>query len=72
MGDVGRITEITARSEKSFEDAVRVGLERAGQTLRNIQSAWIKEQKVELKDGRIRFYHVDMLVTFILDDESAS
>lgn len=70
MNDVARITEITARSEKGFEDAIRVGLERAGKTLRNIEGAWVKEQKVEVDDGTISSYQVDLLVTFVLDDES--
>lgn len=69
MGHVARITEITARSDKGFEDAIKVGLERAGRTLRNIEGAWVKEQKVDVKDGAITAYHVDLLVTFILDDQ---
>jgi flavin-binding protein dodecin len=68
MADVARVTEITARSPKGFEDAIRVGLERANSTLRNVEGAWIKEQKVELEDGVIRAYYVNMLVTFVLDD----
>ena len=69
MGHVARITEITARSDKGFEDAIKVGLERAGKTLRNIEGAWVKEQKVDVKDGAITAYHVDLLITFILDDQ---
>jgi dodecin len=69
MSHVARVTEITARSEKGFEDAIRVGLERAGKTLRNIEGAWVKEQKVEVNDGVIASYQVDMLVTFVLDDQ---
>jgi dodecin len=69
MSHVARVTEITARSEKGFEDAIRVGLERAGKTLRNIEGAWVKEQKVEVRDGVIASYQVDMLVTFVLDDQ---
>lgn len=71
MGDVARVTEITARSEKSFEDAIQIGIARANETLRNVSGAWIKEQKVEVDNGRIRQYHVDMLVTFVLDDASS-
>ena len=67
MGSVARVTEISARSEKSFEDAVSTGLERATQTLRNVQSAWIKEQEVELNDGAVSAYKVNMLVTFVLE-----
>jgi flavin-binding protein dodecin len=69
MGEVARVTEITARSSKGWEDAVHVGLSRANDTLRGIKSAWIKEQKVEIKDGEISAYQVDMLVTFVLDED---
>ncbi|MCK9793067.1 dodecin family protein [Isoptericola sp. 4D.3] len=67
-GTVARVTEITARSDTSFEDAIRVGLERAGSTVRNITGAWVKEQKVEVSDGRIVAWQVDLQVTFVLDD----
>jgi dodecin len=67
-GTVGRVTEITARSGTSFEDAVQVGIERATKTLRHVEGAWIKEQRVEVQDGRILGYQVNMLVTFLLED----
>ena len=69
MGDIARVTEITARSDKSFEDAIRIGLDRANKTLRNVEGAWIKDQKVAMHDGRIDSYQVDMLVTFVLDGD---
>jgi flavin-binding protein dodecin len=68
MPSVGRVTEITCRSEKGFEDAIRVGIERANKTLRQVKSAWIKEQQVEVENGRVVGYRVNMLVTFVLDD----
>jgi flavin-binding protein dodecin len=68
MSSVGRVTEISSRSEISFEDAVRGGIERANKTLRGIKGAWIKEQQVDVVDGRIVGYRVNMLVTFILDE----
>jgi len=68
-GTVARVTEISARSDKSFEDALRVGVTRAGTTLRNVTSAWVKEQRVDVKDGRIQGYQVNLLVTFVLDNE---
>lgn len=67
-GSVARVTEISARSDKSFEDALRVGVNRAGSTLRNVTSAWVKEQRVDVKDGRIQGYQVNLLVTFVLDE----
>lgn len=68
MSTVGRVTEITSRSETSFEEAIRVGIERASKTLRGVKGAWIKEQQVEVEDGKIVNYRVNMLVTFVLDD----
>lgn len=65
---VARVTEISSRSEKSFEDAMTQGVERANKTLRNVKGAWIKEQQVDVVDGRIVGYRVNMLVTFVLDD----
>jgi len=65
---VARVTEISATSTKSFDDATKNGVERAGQTLRNVASAWVKEQSVKVTDGRIEHYQVNLMVTFLLDD----
>jgi flavin-binding protein dodecin len=65
---VARVTEISASSAQSFEAAIKEGLDRANQTLRNVRSAWIKEQQVRLEGGTVSEYQVNMLVTFILDD----
>ena len=65
---IARVTEISATSERSFEDALSQGIARATKTLRNVKSAWIKEQSVTVEDGRIVRYQVNMLVTFVLDD----
>jgi flavin-binding protein dodecin len=64
---VARITEISATSDTSFEDAIKVGLNRATQTLRGVKSAWVKEQEVMVADGEISGYKVNMLITFVLD-----
>ena len=53
MSSVARVTEISSRSEKGFEDAIEAGISRASKTLRNITSAWVKEQRVDVKDGKI-------------------
>ena len=65
---VARVTEISSTSTTSFEDAIKTGLERANSTLRNVRSAWIKEQQVRVEGGSISEYQVNMLVTFVLDD----
>lgn len=67
---VARVIEISATSSQSFEDAINQGLARAHKTLRNVKSAWIKEQSINLEEGRISVYQVNMLVTFVLDDAS--
>ncbi len=67
MSDVARVTEVSARSPESFEDAIRVAVERATQTLRGVTSAWVKEQQVKVDDGRVVEYQVNLLVTFVLE-----
>ena len=64
---VAKVTEISARSTKSFEDALQGGVARASKTIRNIHSAWVKEQRIEIKDGKITSYQVNIMLTFTLD-----
>jgi hypothetical protein len=64
---IAKVSEITSTSKKSFDDAVRAGLQRANKTLRNVKGAWIKDQKVYLEKGKIVAYRVTMKVTFVLD-----
>lgn len=68
MTTVARVTTLTARSEKSFEAAITEGIARASKTLRNVSGAWVKDQKVEITDGRITAWQVTLEVTFVLDD----
>jgi flavin-binding protein dodecin len=65
---VARVTEITSSSNKSFEDAIEQGIARAAKTLKNVEGAWIQEQKVVVENGKIAAYRVNMKVTFILTD----
>ncbi len=65
---VGKVVEITASSAKSFEDAIQNGIVRAAKTLEGIQGAWVKEQKVVIRDGKIAEYRVDLKVTFLLKE----
>jgi flavin-binding protein dodecin len=67
-GSVAKVSEISARSSKSFEDAIQVGVARASRTLRNVTSAWVKEQRLEIQDGKVVSYQVNMMVTFVLDE----
>ena len=66
---VARVTEIKASSTKSFDDAIKVGVERAQKTLTNVRGAWIENQEVVIDgNGKITEYRVQMKVTFILED----
>jgi flavin-binding protein dodecin len=65
---VARVTEITASSSKSFQDALEQGIERANKTLKNVKGAWVQEQKVEVENGRVVAYRINMKVTFVLTD----
>lgn len=64
---VARVTEISAMSPTSFDDAVKVGLDRATKTLRGVTGAWIKDQNVIIEDGKMVGYKVNMAITFVLE-----
>jgi len=65
---IAKISEISATSTKSFEDAIQQGITRATKTLRNVKSVWIKEQHVRVENGHLSEYQVNMMVTFVLED----
>ena len=65
---VAKVSEISVTSTKSFEDAIAQGIARANKTLRNVRSAWVKEQQVRVSDGVISEYQVNLMITFVIDD----
>jgi flavin-binding protein dodecin len=65
---VAKVSEISATSSKSFEDAIQMGITRAAKTLRHVRGAWVKEQHVRCDKGQIVEYQVNMMVTFVLDE----
>lgn len=65
---VAKVTEITSESSESFDAAIREGIEAAGRTIQNIQSVWIKDQQVIVRNNKPERYRVDMKVTFVLND----
>jgi flavin-binding protein dodecin len=65
---VAKVSEISATSSKSFEDALQQGIARASKTLRNVRSAWVKEQQVRVTNGAITEYQINIMVTFVIDD----
>ena len=67
---VARVTELSAVSEQSFEDAVNQAVARATKTLRNVEGAWVKDMNVLIEDGSIVGYKVNVAITFVLEDGS--
>jgi flavin-binding protein dodecin len=65
---IAKNIEISSTSETSFEDAIQQGIARISKTVKNVEGAWIKEQKVGVTDGKISKYHVIMIVSFVIDD----
>jgi flavin-binding protein dodecin len=65
---VAKVTEISASSSESFDDAIKQGIKRADETLDKIQGAWVNEMKVKVDDGDIVEYRVNLKVTFVLKD----
>ena len=65
---VAKVTEITASSTKSFDDAIRIGIERACKTLENVTNAWIQDHEVTIQQGKVTNYKVRLKITFILKD----
>jgi len=65
---IARITEISSTSTNSFEDAIQSGVARATKTIRNVRSAWVKEQQIKIDKGSIVEYQVNLMITFVLDE----
>lgn len=65
---VAKVTELSGTSQDSFEDAVKQTIDRANKTLRNVQSAWVKDMNVMVESGNITGYKVNLEITFILED----
>jgi len=64
---VARVTEISVISEQSFEDAIRQGIARANETLRNLEGAWVKDMNVMIENGEITGFKVNLEITFVLE-----
>ena len=65
---IARVTELICASNKSFEDAIKKGIDRATETLDGVTGAWVESQKVVVKDGKVAEYRVNLRVTFVLKD----
>ena len=67
MSSVAKVVELSADSDKSFEDALQQGIQRATKTLRNVRSVWIQDQVVLMEDNAPKIYRLHLKVTFKLD-----
>ncbi len=67
---IARVTEISSTSTRSFEDAIQNAVKRATETLRNVRSAWVKEQQIKIDNGSIVEYQVNLMITFVLDESN--
>ena len=67
---IAKNIEVSSTSEKSFEDAIQKGVARIAKTINNVQGAWVKEQKVGITDGKIDKYHVIMIVSFVINEDT--
>jgi flavin-binding protein dodecin len=65
---IAKVSEITATSAKSFNDAIDRGIKRASKTLKNITGAWVADQEVEVAKGKVTAYRVRLRITFVLED----
>jgi dodecin len=65
---VARVTELSATSDQSFEDAINMAVNRATQTLRNVESAWVKDMNVLIENNSIQGYKVNLAITFVLEE----
>ena len=68
---IARVTEISATSAQSFDDAVAQGIARATKTLRNVTGAWVKDQRVSIENNQVAHYQVNLQITFILEDSDS-
>jgi len=68
---VARVIELSATSDQGFEDAINQGVDRATNTLRNVQSAWVKDMNVEIQNNQVTVYRVNLAITFVLEEGEA-
>jgi flavin-binding protein dodecin len=64
---VAKVVEVSASSPTSFEDAIKSGIDKAGESLRGIKGAWVSEEKVDIEDGKIVAYRVTLRISFVLE-----
>ena len=68
---LARVTELSATSDRSFEDAINTAVNRATSTLRGVRSAWVKDMNVEIQNNQVTVYRVNLAITFVLEEGEA-
>jgi len=64
---IAKVVEVNSSSNKSFEDAIQTGIVKVTETVKNVQGAWINEQKVVIKDNKITEYRVNLKISFLVE-----
>ena len=64
---IAKVVEVNSSSSKSFEDAIQTGIAKVTETVKNVQGAWINEQKVVIKDNKITEYRVNLKISFLVE-----
>jgi flavin-binding protein dodecin len=64
---IAKVVEVNSSSQKSFEDAIQTGISKVTETVKNVQGAWINEQKVIIKENKITEYRVNLKISFLVD-----
>lgn len=64
---VAKVIELSARSSESFEKAIQSAIDKAGESVDNIEGAWVKEQNVVVENGVITGYKVNLKITFVVN-----
>lgn len=64
---VAKVIEVSARSSESFDAAIAEGVTKAQESVHGIQEAWVKDMKVQVEDGEVVSYQVELKVTFLVD-----
>ena len=64
---IAKVVEVNSSSQKSFEDAIQTGISKVTETVKNVQGAWINEQKVIIQDNKITEYRVNLKISFVVD-----
>lgn len=65
---IAKVTEVISSSKKSFEDAIEQGIKRSNETLKGVSGAWVADQKITIRDGKVDEYRVVLKITFVLND----